>query len=191
MIFLPVLYWQTLSTELNFEISRANDISRPIGTEAKKKHTAIFWICKSVLTSSGGFVHREQEAFVQGRSPEARCSQEEEQAEEEPPGAAAPLQTAPPETHCLMNPKHTHTHTLFTEINHLRTLKKRGCLWLHTGVKGKLIMLPFQYLKLHSNFNRCLQSVCMCLYCGVQFAFVAFVTVVQSSQHDSLLYSKM
>lgn len=98
---------------------------------------------------------RKQQAFIQRRPPEACWSQEEEQAEEESPGAAASLQTAPQETRRLIN-----THTLYTETSHLLYghLRTKDVCGYTMEQKGKLMLL-FLYLNLHSNFNKCLQTV--------------------------------
>lgn len=57
---------------------------------------------------------------------------------------------------------HTHTHILdvHTETNPLWTLQSQGHLRVHNRVKGKPMLL-FQYLNLHSNFNKCFQAVCI------------------------------
>lgn len=80
---------------------------------------------------------RKTEFFNQGRSPKARWSQKKSPTEEKPPGAAASIQTAPPEARCLT---YVNTHYVIFTVTfklvdswELRTLvsldeRENGCL---------------------------------------------------------------
>lgn len=129
------------------------------------------------------FVCRKQQVFIQRGSSKTCWPEEEEQGEEGPPGASASLQTTPSETYSLTCPALINTkYTL-----NIWTLKNRGCLRAHNGAKGNLMLLCFFCFSVYS-CTQCQQVLCMYLYCCIHLYVITVVTVVQMSQHGSLVF---
>ena len=126
------------------------------------------------------YVRREQQVFIQRRSPAARWSEEEEQAEEKPPGAPASLQTAPQEACCLITP-----HTPYKEITHLWTLKNQGCLQGTQWSKGKTnATVSIFQLASQSAFR----LYVLYFHCCDCFLLNLSAITVQLSQYHNIMY---